>query len=75
MLRTDPYRGYAALRDNGRVFWSDEYFNGAWVVTGYDDVRAVLQDPRLSAHDAGSIPARQHHGVEAEDRRDDRCAH
>ena len=53
MLRTDPYRGYAALRDNGRVFWSDEYFNGAWVVTGYDDVRAVLQDPRLSAQRTG----------------------
>ena len=53
MTHTDPYRGYALLRDKGRVFWSGDYFGGAWVVTGHDDVRAVLQDPRLSAQRTG----------------------
>ena len=29
MLSTDPYAKYAAMRAKGRIFWSDEYFDGA----------------------------------------------
>ena len=49
MLSTDLYAKYEAMRAKGRIFWSDEYFDGAWIVTSYEDVRATLQEPRLSA--------------------------
>jgi cytochrome P450 len=53
MLPTGPYLRYAAMRAEGRVLWSDEYFGGAWVVTRYEDVRAALQEPGLSAQRTG----------------------
>lgn len=53
MPPTDPYPRYAAMRAEGRMLWSDEYFGGAWVVTHYEDVRAALQDPGLSAQRTG----------------------
>lgn len=53
MLSTGPYLHYAAMRSEGRLLWRDEYFGGAWVLTHYEDVRAALQDPALSAQRTG----------------------
>jgi len=43
----DPYPVFAVLRDRDPVHWSDVL--GGWVLTRYDDVKAALNDPRLSA--------------------------
>ncbi|MEU3752405.1 cytochrome P450 [Streptomyces olivoreticuli] len=45
----DPYRVYAELRALGPVHrvWMPEGAE-AWLVVGYDEVRATLNDPRLS---------------------------
>lgn len=43
----DPYPAFAALRARDPVHWSDAL--GGWVLTRYDDVKAALTDPRLSA--------------------------
>ncbi|MGW2365504.1 cytochrome P450 family protein [Streptomyces sp. NPDC001667] len=59
----DPYRVYAELRALGPVHraWMPEGAE-AWLVVGYDEVRATLNDPRLSkdwqtaAGDMGLIP-------------------
>ena len=48
-----PYSNYASWRKQARVLWRGEYFDGAWVVTGYDDVKNALKDPRLSAQRTG----------------------
>ncbi|MCA8111792.1 cytochrome P450 [Burkholderia cepacia] len=48
-----PYSNYANWRKQAKVLWRDEYFDGAWVVTGYDDVKNALKDPRLSAQRTG----------------------
>ena len=40
--RRDPFGEYARLRQEAPVFWSDRM--GAWIVTRYDDVVAVLMD-------------------------------
>ena len=42
--RADPYPTYRRLREIAPVFKSQI---GAWVLTGYDDCRAVLRDARL----------------------------
>ena len=46
-LVADPYPVLQQLQDDDPVHWSDP-LNG-WVLTRYDDVRAALNDPRLSA--------------------------
>ncbi|MFI1796480.1 cytochrome P450 [Streptomyces sp. NPDC020379] len=59
----DPYRVYAELRALGPVHraWMPEGAE-AWLVVGYDEVRATLNDPRLSKDwqsatgDIGLIP-------------------
>lgn len=43
----NPYQVLQHLQDEDPVHWSDA-ING-WVLTRYDDVRAALNDPRLSA--------------------------
>jgi cytochrome P450 len=43
----DPYPVLQRLQDEDPVHWSDSL--NSWVVTRYDDVRAALNDPRLSA--------------------------
>ncbi len=43
--RADPYPLYAALREHGPVIFSEAA--GAWLVTRYDDVDAVVRDPRI----------------------------
>jgi cytochrome P450 len=50
----DPYPTYAALREAGPMHWSDEFFGGAWLLTRYADVDAVLRDDtRFSAQRTG----------------------
>lgn len=46
----DPYPFYAALRERAPAATRVPLVNGshAWLVTGYDHVRAVLADPRFS---------------------------
>ena len=43
----DPYAYYGALRERDPVHYNS--LLGAWVVTGYEDVRACFRDPRLSS--------------------------
>src|SRR3954451_563454 len=40
-----PYPAYARLRETAPVAWSDAW-NG-WLVTRYDDVKRVLEQPAL----------------------------
>lgn len=40
-LLADPYPAFAVLREHDPVHWSD---HGYWVVTRYDDVRAIVMD-------------------------------
>jgi cytochrome P450 len=49
----DPYPTYLALRDAGPIHWSDEFFDGAWLLTRHEDVEAMLRDPRFSARRTG----------------------
>jgi len=49
----DPYPTYAALRDAGRVLWSDDFFGGAWLVSHHADVEHVLRDAAFSARRTG----------------------
>jgi hypothetical protein len=55
----DPYTRYAQLRQESPVQWSASM--GAWVVSRYDEVRAVLQSPvfsaRHTAQEIGAAPA------------------
>jgi cytochrome P450 len=39
----DPYPVYAQAREDAPVFFSP--IHGAWVVTRYEDVLAILRDP------------------------------
>lgn len=43
----DPYPVYRQLRSEDQVHWSD--LIGAWILTRYDDVKAVTNDPRFSS--------------------------
>ncbi len=43
----NPYKLYARLREADPVFWDEQL--GGWVLTSYNDVVAMLRDPRLSA--------------------------
>jgi cytochrome P450 len=49
----DPYKTYAEWRHRGPIHWTDELFGGAWLLTSYDGVQAVLRDTRLSAQRTG----------------------
>ena len=48
----NPYPHYELLRAAGPIHWSTEFCGGAWLLTGYDDVLAVLRDPRFSTQRA-----------------------
>jgi cytochrome P450 len=45
----DPYPTYAILRESAAIYWAPEFGSGAWLVPRYQDVSAVLQEPRLSS--------------------------
>ncbi|HEV2594203.1 MAG TPA: cytochrome P450 [Sphingomicrobium sp.] len=49
----NPYPTYQVLRDAGPIHWSDEFFDGAWLLTRHEDVEAMLRDPRFSARRTG----------------------
>src|SRR5262245_2657540 len=46
-MLADPYPLYHRLRAVDPVYWSEKF--NAWIVTGYDDVAAGLNDLRLSS--------------------------
>src|SRR5262249_327640 len=52
-LLAGPFRGYGALREQGRVvrgrFVDD---SPVWLITRFDDVREVLRDPRFANNPA-----------------------
>jgi cytochrome P450 len=45
---SDPYPGYAALRTNAPVYWSNKL--QAWLVSRRADVQSMLNDPRWSSN-------------------------
>ena len=49
----DPYPTYRALHEAGPIHWSEEFFDGAWLVTRHADVENLLRDPRYSARRTG----------------------
>lgn len=50
----DPFAVFARARHEGRVFYSEEL--GQWLVTRYDDIRAVLRDTRHYSADNATKP-------------------
>jgi cytochrome P450 len=50
-MLADPYPYYARLRSAAPVYWLDQV--GAWVLTRYADVIAVLRSPNASSERAG----------------------
>jgi cytochrome P450 len=52
----DPFAVFARARREGRVFYSEEL--GQWLVTRYDDIRAVLRDTRHYSADNATKPLR-----------------
>lgn len=55
-LIADPFTGYGRIREQGRVV-RGRYLDGTplWLVTRFDDVRAVLSDQRF-VNNAASVP-------------------
>ena len=49
----DPYPAYRRLRESAPLLRSDEFFDGAWLVSRHADVEWVLRDPRFSAQRTG----------------------
>ena len=49
----DPYPDYRSLQEAGAIHWSEDFFGGAWLLTRYADVTAVLRDPRFSVQRVG----------------------
>jgi cytochrome P450 len=50
----DPFVVFARARREGRVFYSEEL--GQWLVTRYEDVKAVLRDTRRYSADIATKP-------------------
>lgn len=62
----DPYPTWNAWREAAPVQWSDEFLDGAWVVTRHADVAALLRDPRFSAQRTGGwLAAKEDDGRDA----------
>src|SRR5262249_56898631 len=53
-MLADPYRYYARLRSTAPVYWLDQV--GAWVLTRYADVTAVLRSAQVSSDRANKAP-------------------
>lgn len=55
----DPYPHYHAWLAQGRIFWSADFFNGAWVVTHHDDIKSLLRDntTHLTTEKSGGLVA------------------
>jgi cytochrome P450 len=52
----DPFAVFARARSEGRVFYSEEL--GQWLVTRYEDIRAVLRDTKHYSADNATKPLR-----------------
>src|ERR1700739_3793094 len=50
----DPYATYARLRGHGSPVWEPK--SGAWLITRYGDVEAILRDSRLSKNSRRETP-------------------
>ncbi len=50
-VQVDPHPIYEALRREAPVFWNGPY----WLLSRYDDIVAVLNDPRISSARRGKI--------------------
>ena len=53
-ILADPFAVFGGARHEGRVFYSEEL--GQWLVTRYDDIRAVLRDTRHYSADNATKP-------------------
>jgi cytochrome P450 len=53
-MLADPYPYYARLRSTAPVYWLDQV--GAWVLTRYADVTAVLRSAHVSSDRANKAP-------------------
>ncbi len=53
-MRTDPFAAFDRFRDE-RVFWTTE-LDGFWVLTRYEDIRAVLRDTETFSNQSTAIP-------------------
>ncbi len=52
----NPYPQYQEWLDNGRIFWSEEFFGGAWVIPHHKDIQELLRDnDRLTSEKAGNL--------------------
>lgn len=59
----DPYPMFRWLRENAPVHWNDELHG--WLVTRYDDVFHILQNPRIFSSDRFRRTAEQGSGARA----------
>lgn len=61
----NPYPLFRTLRSEARFYW--DFVLGGWFLTGYDDVRAALADPRLtttsSPFDVSQLPSDLQRGL------------
>jgi cytochrome P450 len=46
-IQADPYPVYQRLRETSPVFWNET--TNSWLVSRYDDIVALLNDPRISS--------------------------
>jgi cytochrome P450 len=53
-VRIDPLAAFDRFRDD-RVFWTTE-LDGFWVLTRYEDIRAVLRDTEAFSNQSTAIP-------------------
>jgi cytochrome P450 len=54
----NPYPTYHEWLEHGRIFWSPEFFGGAWVLPHYKDNTELLRDSeRLTTEKAGGLVA------------------
>ncbi len=60
----DPYPTYARLRAEAPVYWHPD--SGRWVFTRYEDVDAVLRDPRWSANRVALLLRRRPEAMQEE---------
>jgi cytochrome P450 len=54
--RRDPLPAYRRLREHAPIRWNR--WQGSWLLSRYDDVAAVLRDPRFSTDRTGLLPFR-----------------
>jgi cytochrome P450 len=66
-LLRDPFRGYSRLREQDRIVRAvyPSSPNPLWLITRYDDVKAVLGDARF-ANNPGSVPGADVDGIHQE---------